>query len=72
MMKTTANIEVLHETTDWDYPNHTYILRNGMLIAYIREGENNLEHLTPKFFDKKSRFFNKDKTVLFQDVFLSI
>lgn len=34
------SVEVLKEVTKWEgnIPNHTYILKNGRLIGYIKSG----------------------------------
>jgi hypothetical protein len=59
--------ETLKEISDWscDYkiPNHTYFLnRAGKLVAYIKEGTDDIIHLkTPIFFDKRYRKFIKIK-----------
>ena len=59
MMKSkTKKIEVLKETTsDWNYPNHTYVLENGRLVAYKRKGFDGLIRLSSSTFIKKRRTF---------------
>ena len=50
------------EVTDWEFPNHTYVLDNkGWLIAYIKQGTTDLIHFsTPmKQFSKTRRKFIK-------------
>jgi len=57
MKNNTKKIEVLKETTDWAFPNHTYVLENGRLVAYKRKGCNELMRLSPSTFIKKRRTF---------------
>jgi hypothetical protein len=58
MMKSnTKKIEVLKETTDWIFPNHTYVLENGRLVAYKRKGFDGLMRLPSSTFIKKRRTF---------------
>ena len=57
MKNNTKKIEVLKETTDWTFPNHTYVLENGRLVAYKRKGCNELMRLSPCTFIKKRRTF---------------
>jgi len=57
MKNNTKKIEVLKETTDWAFPNHTYVLENGRLVAYKRKGCNELMRLSPCTFIKKRRTF---------------
>ena len=48
------------EVTDWDIPNHTYMLKNGKCLGYIKNGTDELiEFSKPLFFDGKRRKFNK-------------
>ena len=50
------------EVTDWKYPNHTYILnQKGALVAYIKEGSNELIELSTPMtqFSKSRRKFKK-------------
>ena len=57
MKNNTKKIEVLKETTDWAFPNHTYVLENGRLVAYKRKGCTELMRLSPCTFIKKRRTF---------------
>lgn len=54
--------EYFQETTDWEFPNHTYIVENGKMVGYIKEGTTEeLMFKQPKTFDKKRRKFKKLK-----------
>jgi hypothetical protein len=57
----TKKIEVLKETTDWTFPNHTYVLENGRLVAYKRKGSDELTRVSPSTFIKKRRTFGNTK-----------
>lgn len=57
MKSSTKKIEVLKETTDWTFPNHTYVLENGRLVAYKRKGFDGLMRLSSSTFIKKRRTF---------------
>ena len=74
MISNTQKLEVLEETTPWSgkTPNHTYVIRNDMLIGYIKVQTNELVKLTPKFFDKRTRSFKKITGPLVQDIFISL
>ena len=51
-------MEVLLETGDNDYPNHVYVLENGMLKAYWERKNKKLTILGSSIlFSKKSRSF---------------
>lgn len=53
--------EIIQEKTDWDVPNHTYMLDDkGKLIAYTKAGEDEVIWLeTPMTFSKRFRKFKK-------------
>lgn len=53
--------EIIQEKTDWDVPNHTYMLdEKGKLIAYSHEGSDEVIWLkTPMTFSKRFRKFKK-------------
>lgn len=54
--------EILMETTDWDFPNHTYLVSNGKLIAYLNVLTNEVKKLKGNaYFDKRNREFKKVK-----------
>ena len=57
-------MKILVETTDWDTPNHTYIVeggRSGRLLAF-RTARGELKVFNkPKPFDKRGRTFNEIK-----------
>lgn len=55
--------EILKETTDWEFPNHTYALNHaGKLVAYIKENEEDVIFLKKAiFFSKSKRKFRKIK-----------
>lgn len=52
-------MQVLQETTDWDTPNHTYLLDGSRLIAYIKQGTSDPIYLKKpiKGFDQRRRKF---------------
>ena len=54
-------MEILKEVTDWDTPNHIYLLDRGALVAYIRAGTTEpIWFSTPlKQFSKSRRKFVK-------------
>ncbi len=47
------------EITDWETPNHTYLLDGNNLIAYIKQGESDPFYFKSpiKGFDKRGRKF---------------
>ena len=54
-------MQILKEVTEWDWPNHTYLLDNkGYLIAYVKEGQEELNRLSRLPFSKTGRKFVKD------------
>jgi len=55
-------MEILQEKTDWDYPNHSYVIRDGKMLAYLREGSDTWTVFSkPLSFSKKGRLFTKIK-----------
>ncbi len=60
-------MEALRETTDWETPNHTYLLDGTTLVAYIKQGETTPFYFKNgiKHFDKRGRKFEKVSTDLF-------
>lgn len=52
-------MEAVREVTDWDTPNHTYLLDGTTLIAYIKQGESEPFYFAKgiKNFDKRGRKF---------------
>jgi len=54
-------IQILKETTEWSYPNHTYFVENNTkLFAYMKEGTNKtIELKKPLSFSKSRRTFKK-------------
>lgn len=61
-MNTQSNVaEILKETTNWDVPNHTYLLdEKGKLIGYVKPDEDDINWLkTPMNFSKRFRKFKK-------------
>ena len=60
-----GSMEIIQEITVWNceykVPNNIYLLNKaGKLIAYIKEGEDNINQLkSPMAFDKARRKFNK-------------
>lgn len=44
------------EITDWEIPNHTYLLDGTNLVAYIKEGESQ-----PIYFKNPIKGFDKSK-----------
>ena len=53
--------EIIQETTDWPYPNHTYRINDkGKCEAYLREGTTEWrEFAKPIRFEKRGRRFRK-------------
>lgn len=59
-------MEAIRETTDWEFPNHTYLLDGGNLIAYCPVGGVPFYFKAPiKLFDRKGRKFEKGDITLF-------
>ena len=53
-------MEVILETTDWDTPNHTYVLNDaGKLAGYRKASGEIVVSKRPLMFDKKRRKFKK-------------
>ena len=53
-------MEILKEVTDWEWPNHTYLLdAKGYLIAYIKEGQDEINKVSRLPFSKTRRKFVK-------------
>jgi hypothetical protein len=52
-------MEAIRETTDWPYPNHTYLLDGSTLVAYIKKGETEPFYFKNgiKGFDRRGRKF---------------
>jgi hypothetical protein len=52
-------MKALKETTDWATPNHTYILEGSNLVAYVKQGTDQvIEFAKPiKNFDQRARKF---------------
>ena len=79
MMNTTLNIqtgtklEVLRETTrDWNSANHTYVLKNDRLVAYVKHGTDEVIMLNPLNFSKKFRTFINVKGDKLADIVFSL
>jgi hypothetical protein len=79
MMNTALNIsignrlEVLRETTrDWNSANHTYVLKNDRLIAYVKHGTDEVIMLNPLNFSKKFRTFTEVKGDELADIVFSL
>lgn len=60
-------MEAIRETTDWEFPNHTYLLDGTTLVAYIKQGTTEVKLLKNgiKNFDKRRRTFEKADKALF-------
>lgn len=55
-------MQILKEVTEWDWPNHTYLLDGkGYLIAYIKEGQDEVNRLSRLPFSKTGRKFIKEE-----------
>jgi len=58
-----GELEVLQEVTDWEYPNHTYLLdkEKGWLVGYrsVASGEIKIYKQPMKQFSKARRKFKK-------------
>lgn len=68
-------LEVLRETTsDWsmNVPNHTYVLKNDRLVAYVKHGTSDVIPLTPMSFSKKFRTFAPVKGYELEDIVLAL
>jgi len=79
MMNTALNIsignrlEVLRETTrDWNSANHTYVLKNDRLVAYVKHGTDEVIMLNPLNFSKKFRTFTEVKGDELADIVFSL
>lgn len=61
-------MEAVRETTDWDTPNHTYLLDGTTLVAYIKQGESEPFYFKKgiKNFDKRRRTFVPADVGLFE------
>ena len=61
-------MEAVRETTDWEFPNHTYLLDGTTLVAYIKQGTTEVTLLKNgiKNFDKRRRTFVKADKALFE------
>lgn len=53
--------EILKETTNWDVPNHTYLLNEaGKALGYVPEGTDEIQWFgAPRAFSKRYRKFKK-------------
>ena len=53
--------EILKEVTEWEWPNHTYLVSaGGKLLAYVKEGTKEAIKLSGNIaFDKRYRKFVK-------------
>jgi hypothetical protein len=71
-MTKTQKIEVLQETTQWDWPNHTYVLLNGRLIAYKRHDHDHFTSCTAMTFNKQYRTFKKIQGLDLQDILMAV
>jgi hypothetical protein len=62
-------MEAVRETTDWDVPNHTYLLDGTTLVAYIKQGTTEPFYFSKgiKNFDKRRRTFVKVSADLFNE-----
>jgi hypothetical protein len=60
-------MEAVRETTDWEFPNHTYLLDGTTLVAYIKKGETEPFYFKNgiKNFDKRRRTFERADKALF-------
>ena len=53
-------VEIIQETTDWEYPNHEYHLNSkGKLVAYKPVSKELIVLNKPLAFDKRRRTFKK-------------
>jgi hypothetical protein len=60
-------MEALRETTDWGFPNHTYLLDGGTLVAYCPAKGVPFYFKQPiKLFDRRRRKFEKGDITLFE------
>lgn len=66
------SIEVIRETTDWKYPNHVYVLQNGQMIGYKKNGTNSFKFFSPVHFNKKYRKFVKASASDVEDVMMAV
>lgn len=61
-LRRTQMIEILRETTEWEFPNGTYILNKGQLVGFQKKGESEfVKFRKPLNFNKKRRTFVKLK-----------
>lgn len=62
-------MEAVVETTNWSYPNHTYLLDGTNLVAYIPTGGRPVYFKHPiKQFDRRGRTFKRADIKLFRAV----
>lgn len=61
-------MQALQEVTDWEYPNHIYLVDGDRLVAYIKQGEIKPFYFKSgiKGFSKSGRKFKELKTDLFE------
>ena len=57
-------MKVVQEVTDWEWPNHTYLLDGSLLLAYIKQGTSEpIWFKTPlRRFSTSGRKFKELKT----------
>jgi len=56
-------MEILEETTNWKYPNHTYFVDGTKLIGYIPQGKDK-----PILFDHPLKNFSKSRRTFIKQV----
>jgi hypothetical protein len=63
---TLENVKVLKEVTEWEWPNHTYLLSTandksyGKMVAYIKSGTEEIKWFSnPMSFSKSYRKFKE-------------
>ena len=63
-------MQALQEVTDWEYPNHTYLVDGDRLVAYIKQGETAPVYFSSgiKGFSKSGRKFKEVKPSPFEQL----